>query len=155
MCSSDLVISETERVPFFFPSPAGLTCQHVSRAVDLSLVRKAVSSSVWAVCSDCLRERSTVEAEASGLHDILVCLKCGFQVRSPLSHSQPVSQAARLPVSQAVSQPGCQSARQTVSQDASQPGCQSARMPVSQDARQPGIQSARNTKHGTPDAFVL
>ncbi|XP_062321068.1 ubiquitin carboxyl-terminal hydrolase 45 isoform X1 [Osmerus eperlanus] len=58
---------------------SGLTCQHVSRAVDLSLVRKAVSSSVWAVCSDCLRERSTVEAEASGLHDILVCLKCGFQ----------------------------------------------------------------------------
>lgn len=57
----------------------GLTCQHVSRAVDLSSVKKAVTGSLWSVCSDCLKERNVLEGETAGVHDILVCLKCGFQ----------------------------------------------------------------------------
>uniref|UniRef100_A0A673LU27 Ubiquitin carboxyl-terminal hydrolase n=1 Tax=Sinocyclocheilus rhinocerous TaxID=307959 RepID=A0A673LU27_9TELE len=56
-----------------------LTCQHVSRAVDLSSVKKAVTGNLWSVCSDCLKERNMLEGEAAGAHDILVCLKCGFQ----------------------------------------------------------------------------
>ncbi|KAI2655106.1 Ubiquitin carboxyl-terminal hydrolase 45 [Labeo rohita] len=59
----------------------GLTCQHVSRAVDLSSVKKAVTGSLWSVCSDCLKERNMLEGEPAGGHDILVCLKCGFQVK--------------------------------------------------------------------------
>uniref|UniRef100_A0A673KGF3 Ubiquitin carboxyl-terminal hydrolase n=1 Tax=Sinocyclocheilus rhinocerous TaxID=307959 RepID=A0A673KGF3_9TELE len=66
----------------------GLTCQHVSRAVDLSSVKKAVTGSLWSICSDCLKERNIHEGEPVGAHDILVCLKCGFQVRS--SHSAAV-----------------------------------------------------------------
>uniref|UniRef100_A0A8C1AS38 Ubiquitin carboxyl-terminal hydrolase n=1 Tax=Cyprinus carpio carpio TaxID=630221 RepID=A0A8C1AS38_CYPCA len=57
----------------------GLTCQHVSRAVDLSSVKKGVTGNLWSVCSDCLKERNMLEGEAAGAHDILVCLKCGFQ----------------------------------------------------------------------------
>ncbi|XP_076136314.1 ubiquitin carboxyl-terminal hydrolase 45 [Alosa pseudoharengus] len=57
----------------------GLMCQHVSKAVDLGAVKKAVTGSVWSVCADCLRERNLNEGEAAGSHDILVCLKCGFQ----------------------------------------------------------------------------
>lgn len=54
--------------------------------MDLSSVKKAVTGSLWSVCSDCLKERNVLEGEAAGVHDILVCLKCGFQVRS--SHSE-------------------------------------------------------------------
>ncbi|XP_035862133.1 ubiquitin carboxyl-terminal hydrolase 45 isoform X2 [Sander lucioperca] len=57
----------------------GLTCQHVSKAVDLSLVKKSVLSSVWLVCSECLKERTMIDGEPAASHDILVCLKCGFQ----------------------------------------------------------------------------
>ncbi|XP_054478440.1 ubiquitin carboxyl-terminal hydrolase 45 isoform X2 [Anoplopoma fimbria] len=57
---------------------SGLTCQHVSKAVDLSSVKKSVLSSVWLVCSDCLKERTMIDEPAAS-HDILVCLKCGFQ----------------------------------------------------------------------------
>lgn len=57
----------------------GLMCQHVSKAVDLSAVKKAVCGSVWAVCGECLRERKGLEGEAASSYDILVCLKCGFQ----------------------------------------------------------------------------
>ncbi|XP_066558564.1 ubiquitin carboxyl-terminal hydrolase 45 isoform X2 [Amia ocellicauda] len=52
-----------------------LTCQHVSKAVDLNSVKKAVSQNLWSVCSECLKER----AEPAGPLDILLCLKCGFQ----------------------------------------------------------------------------
>uniref|UniRef100_A0A673VW32 Ubiquitin carboxyl-terminal hydrolase n=1 Tax=Salmo trutta TaxID=8032 RepID=A0A673VW32_SALTR len=58
---------------------SGLTCQHVSKAVDLSSVKKAVTSSMWSMCSDCLRERTMIDGEPASGHDILVCLKCGFQ----------------------------------------------------------------------------
>uniref|UniRef100_A0A4W6E6F6 Ubiquitin carboxyl-terminal hydrolase n=1 Tax=Lates calcarifer TaxID=8187 RepID=A0A4W6E6F6_LATCA len=58
---------------------SGLTCQHVSKAVDLSSVKKSVLSSVWLVCSECLKERTMIDGEPAASHDILVCLKCGFQ----------------------------------------------------------------------------
>uniref|UniRef100_A0A146VYK9 Ubiquitin carboxyl-terminal hydrolase 45 n=1 Tax=Fundulus heteroclitus TaxID=8078 RepID=A0A146VYK9_FUNHE len=58
---------------------SGLTCQHVNKAVDLSSVKKSVLSSVWLVCSECLRERTMIDEEAAASHDVLVCLKCGFQ----------------------------------------------------------------------------
>uniref|UniRef100_A0A674E6N8 ubiquitinyl hydrolase 1 n=1 Tax=Salmo trutta TaxID=8032 RepID=A0A674E6N8_SALTR len=58
---------------------SGLTCQHVSKAVDLSSVKKVVTSSMWSMCSDCLRERTMIDGEPASGHDILICLKCGFQ----------------------------------------------------------------------------
>lgn len=58
---------------------SGLTCQHVNKAVDLSSVKKSVLSSVWLVCSECLRERTMIDGEPAAPHDILVCLKCGLQ----------------------------------------------------------------------------
>ncbi|KAF3691573.1 Ubiquitin carboxyl-terminal hydrolase 45 [Channa argus] len=58
---------------------SGLTCQHVSKAVDLSSVKKSLLSSVWWVCSDCLKERTMIDGEPASSYDILVCLKCGFQ----------------------------------------------------------------------------
>lgn len=67
----------------FYVSDAGLTCQHVTKAVDLSLVKKSVSSSLWLVCSECLKERTMINSEPAAFQDILVCLKCGFQVRLP------------------------------------------------------------------------
>ncbi|XP_051999895.1 ubiquitin carboxyl-terminal hydrolase 45-like [Xyrauchen texanus] len=57
----------------------GLTCQHVSRAVDLSSVKKAVTGSLWSVCCECIKERKMFEGESEEAHDIFVCLKCGFQ----------------------------------------------------------------------------
>ncbi|XP_028281228.1 ubiquitin carboxyl-terminal hydrolase 45 isoform X1 [Parambassis ranga] len=58
---------------------SGLTCQHVSKAVDLSSVKKSVLSSLWLVCSECLKERTMIDGEPAASHDVLVCLKCGFQ----------------------------------------------------------------------------
>ncbi|XP_055083697.1 ubiquitin carboxyl-terminal hydrolase 45 isoform X1 [Periophthalmus magnuspinnatus] len=58
---------------------SGLTCQHVSKAVDLTSVKKSVLSNVWLVCSECLKERTLIDGESVGSHEILVCLKCGFQ----------------------------------------------------------------------------
>ncbi|KAF0045026.1 hypothetical protein F2P81_001555 [Scophthalmus maximus] len=59
---------------------SGLTCQHVSKAVDLSSVKKSVLSGVWMMCSECLKERTMIDGEpAAASHDVLVCLKCGFQ----------------------------------------------------------------------------
>lgn len=58
----------------------GLTCQHVSKAVDLNSVKKTVLSTVWFVCSDCLKERTMIDSEPGASNDIVVCLKCGFQV---------------------------------------------------------------------------
>lgn len=60
---------------------AGLTCQHVRKAVDLNSVKKAVSQSLWSVCSECLKERTMYDGEPVGPFDIWMCLKCGFQVR--------------------------------------------------------------------------
>ncbi len=62
--------------------------------MDLSSVKKAVTGSLWSVCCDCLKERNMHEGEAAGAHDILVCLKCGFQVR--FSHSAAVIYCATM-----------------------------------------------------------
>ncbi|XP_076006348.1 ubiquitin carboxyl-terminal hydrolase 45 isoform X2 [Genypterus blacodes] len=74
---------------------SGLTCQHVSKAVDLSSVKKSVSSSLWLVCSDCLKERTMIDGRPPTPHDILVCLKCGFQGcnLSGIQHSVKHNQA--------------------------------------------------------------
>ncbi|KAJ8288315.1 hypothetical protein COCON_G00009740 [Conger conger] len=58
---------------------SGLTCQHVSKAVDLSSVKKAVMQGLWSVCAECLRERTVHDGDSTGAFDILLCLKCGFQ----------------------------------------------------------------------------
>uniref|UniRef100_U3II32 Ubiquitin carboxyl-terminal hydrolase n=1 Tax=Anas platyrhynchos platyrhynchos TaxID=8840 RepID=U3II32_ANAPP len=50
---------------------AGLTCQHVSQAVDVHHVKRAVAQSIWSVCSD-----------------IWLCLKCGSQGCSKNSEGQ-------------------------------------------------------------------
>lgn len=73
---------------------SGLTCQHVSKAVDLSSVKKSILSSVWLVCAECLKERTMIDGESAASHDILVCLKCGFQgcnqsgIQHALKHHQ-------------------------------------------------------------------
>ncbi|KAK1896010.1 Ubiquitin carboxyl-terminal hydrolase 45 [Dissostichus eleginoides] len=74
---------------------SGLTCQHVSKAVDLSSVKKSVLSNVWVVCSECLKERPMIDEEPAASHDILVCLKCGFQGcnQSGVQHSEKHHQA--------------------------------------------------------------
>uniref|UniRef100_A0A8C4RS64 Ubiquitin carboxyl-terminal hydrolase 45 n=1 Tax=Erpetoichthys calabaricus TaxID=27687 RepID=A0A8C4RS64_ERPCA len=48
-------------------------------AVDVTSVKKAVTQSVWSVCSECLKERVMCDGEPSGPFDVLLCLKCGFQ----------------------------------------------------------------------------
>ncbi|XP_020489834.1 ubiquitin carboxyl-terminal hydrolase 45 isoform X1 [Labrus bergylta] len=58
---------------------SGLTCQHVSKAVDLNSVKKSVLSNMWLVCSECLKERTMIDGEPAASNDILVCLKCGTQ----------------------------------------------------------------------------
>ncbi|CAL9705306.1 unnamed protein product [Knipowitschia caucasica] len=74
---------------------SGLTCQHVSKAVDLNSVKKSVLLSVCLVCSECLKERTLTEGESMGSHEILVCLKCGFQGcnKSEIQHAEKHHQA--------------------------------------------------------------
>uniref|UniRef100_A0A3B4ED88 Ubiquitin carboxyl-terminal hydrolase n=1 Tax=Pygocentrus nattereri TaxID=42514 RepID=A0A3B4ED88_PYGNA len=74
---------------------SGLTCQHVSKAVELNSVKKAVTGSLWSVCLDCMKERDVLEMEQVGTHDIRVCLKCGFQgcSQSESQHSVKHQQA--------------------------------------------------------------
>lgn len=48
--------------------------------MDLNSVKKSVLSSVWLMCSECLKERTMIDGEPAASHDIVVCLKCGFQV---------------------------------------------------------------------------
>uniref|UniRef100_A0A8C9W4D0 ubiquitinyl hydrolase 1 n=1 Tax=Scleropages formosus TaxID=113540 RepID=A0A8C9W4D0_SCLFO len=79
-----------------------LTCQHVSRAVDLNSVKKAVTQSLWSVCAECLKERTPFEGEPSG--DVLICLRCGFQGcnQSEAQHSTK-HQLAQHPESHCIS----------------------------------------------------
>uniref|UniRef100_A0A8C9VB47 Ubiquitin carboxyl-terminal hydrolase n=1 Tax=Scleropages formosus TaxID=113540 RepID=A0A8C9VB47_SCLFO len=81
---------------------SGLTCQHVSRAVDLNSVKKAVTQSLWSVCAECLKERTPFEGEPSG--DVLICLRCGFQGcnQSEAQHSTK-HQLAQHPESHCIS----------------------------------------------------
>ncbi|XP_036746305.1 ubiquitin carboxyl-terminal hydrolase 45 isoform X2 [Manis pentadactyla] len=59
--------------------PAGFTCQHVSHAVSVNHVKKAVTEALWSVCSECLKERRGSDGEPVLSSDVWLCLKCGFQ----------------------------------------------------------------------------
>ncbi|XP_019375721.1 PREDICTED: ubiquitin carboxyl-terminal hydrolase 45 isoform X7 [Gavialis gangeticus] len=67
---------------------AGLTCQHVSQAVDVHLVKRAVAQNVWSICSECLKERRISDSEQVMPSDIWLCLKCGSQGCSQNSEDQ-------------------------------------------------------------------
>ncbi|XP_044244791.2 ubiquitin carboxyl-terminal hydrolase 45 isoform X2 [Ursus arctos] len=58
---------------------AGFTCQHVSHAISVSHVKKAIAENVWSVCSECLKERRFCDGRPVLPSDIWLCLKCGFQ----------------------------------------------------------------------------
>uniref|UniRef100_A0A452V8K7 Ubiquitin carboxyl-terminal hydrolase n=1 Tax=Ursus maritimus TaxID=29073 RepID=A0A452V8K7_URSMA len=57
----------------------GFTCQHVSHAISVSHVKKAIAENVWSVCSECLKERRFCDGRPVLPSDIWLCLKCGFQ----------------------------------------------------------------------------
>ncbi|NXG58038.1 UBP45 hydrolase, partial [Hemiprocne comata] len=67
---------------------SGLTCQHVSQAVDVHHVKRAVAQSIWSVCAECLKERRMSDGEPVAPSDIWLCLKCGFQGCSKNSEGQ-------------------------------------------------------------------
>ncbi|XP_064412337.1 ubiquitin carboxyl-terminal hydrolase 45 isoform X1 [Latimeria chalumnae] len=67
---------------------AGLTCQHVSLAVDVNQVKKAVAQNMWSVCSECIKERKTCDGEPAAPLDVWLCLKCGYQGCSRSSEGQ-------------------------------------------------------------------
>nr|XP_035972629.1 ubiquitin carboxyl-terminal hydrolase 45 isoform X5 [Halichoerus grypus] len=66
----------------------GFTCQHVSHAVSVNHVKKAIAENVWSVCSDCLKERKFCDGQPVLPSDIWLCLKCGFQGCGRNSESQ-------------------------------------------------------------------
>ncbi|XP_043921057.1 ubiquitin carboxyl-terminal hydrolase 45 isoform X2 [Protopterus annectens] len=75
----------------------GLTCYHVSQAVDVNQVKKTVSQAMWSVCQECLKERRSFDGD-SVTPDVWLCLKCGYQGCSQNSegqHSMKHFQAAR------------------------------------------------------------
>ncbi|KAM4866008.1 ubiquitin carboxyl-terminal hydrolase 45 isoform 3-T3 [Thomomys bottae] len=57
----------------------GLTCQHISRAVSVNHVKKAIAENLWSVCSECLRERRFCDGQPVLSSDVWLCLKCGYQ----------------------------------------------------------------------------
>ncbi|NWX88725.1 UBP45 hydrolase, partial [Nothoprocta pentlandii] len=67
---------------------AGLTCQHVSQAVDVHHVKRAVAQNVWSICSECLKERRMRDGEPVAPSDVWLCLKCGSQGCSKNSEGQ-------------------------------------------------------------------
>lgn len=58
---------------------AGLTCQHISHAVSVHHVKKAVAENLRSVCLECLKERRSCDGQPGLAPDIWLCLKCGFQ----------------------------------------------------------------------------
>uniref|UniRef100_A0A8C9P1I7 Ubiquitin carboxyl-terminal hydrolase n=1 Tax=Spermophilus dauricus TaxID=99837 RepID=A0A8C9P1I7_SPEDA len=66
----------------------GLTCQHVSYAVSVNHVKRAVAENLWSVCSECLKERRFYEGQPVLSSDTWLCLKCGFQGCGQNSESQ-------------------------------------------------------------------
>ncbi|XP_042535544.1 ubiquitin carboxyl-terminal hydrolase 45 [Dipodomys spectabilis] len=56
-----------------------LTCQHVSHAVSVNHVKKAIAENLWSVCSECLRERRFCDGQPVLPSDVWLCLKCGYQ----------------------------------------------------------------------------
>lgn len=67
---------------------AGLTCQHVSHAVSVNHVKRAVAENLWSVCSECLKERRFFDGQPVLPSDIWLCLKCGIQGCGKNSESQ-------------------------------------------------------------------
>ncbi|XP_008576431.1 PREDICTED: ubiquitin carboxyl-terminal hydrolase 45-like, partial [Galeopterus variegatus] len=65
-----------------------LTCQHVSHAVSMNHVKRAIAENLWSVCSECLKERRFCDGQTVLPSDICLCLKCGFQGCSMNSESQ-------------------------------------------------------------------
>ncbi|XP_042637073.1 ubiquitin carboxyl-terminal hydrolase 45 [Orycteropus afer afer] len=65
-----------------------LTCQHVSHAINVSNVKKAVAENLWSVCSECLKERRLYDGQPVLPSDTWLCLKCGFQGCGKNSESQ-------------------------------------------------------------------
>ncbi|KAM5326964.1 ubiquitin carboxyl-terminal hydrolase 45 isoform 3-T3 [Glossophaga mutica] len=57
----------------------GFTCQHVSHAVNVNHVKKAIAENLWSVCSECLKERRFYDGQPVLSSDIWLCLKCGIQ----------------------------------------------------------------------------
>ncbi|XP_068841423.1 ubiquitin carboxyl-terminal hydrolase 45 isoform X3 [Capricornis sumatraensis] len=57
----------------------GFTCQHISHAVSVHHVKKAIAENLWSVCLECLKERRFCDGQPILLPDIWLCLKCGFQ----------------------------------------------------------------------------
>ncbi|XP_073933979.1 ubiquitin carboxyl-terminal hydrolase 45 isoform X3 [Castor canadensis] len=66
----------------------GLTCQHVSHAVSVNHVKKAIIENLWSVCSECIKERRFYDGQPVLPSDICLCLKCGFQGCGKNSESQ-------------------------------------------------------------------
>nr|XP_025858650.1 ubiquitin carboxyl-terminal hydrolase 45 [Vulpes vulpes] len=57
----------------------GFTCQHISHAISVNHVKKAIAENVWSVCSECLKERRFCDGQPVLPSDVWLCLKCGFQ----------------------------------------------------------------------------
>uniref|UniRef100_A0A8C8T1K3 Ubiquitin carboxyl-terminal hydrolase n=1 Tax=Peromyscus maniculatus bairdii TaxID=230844 RepID=A0A8C8T1K3_PERMB len=66
----------------------GLTCQHISYAVSVNHVKKAIAENLWSVCSECLKERRFCDGQPVLPSDVWLCLKCGFQGCGKNSESQ-------------------------------------------------------------------
>ncbi|TKC47236.1 hypothetical protein EI555_021524, partial [Monodon monoceros] len=60
---------------------AGFTCQHVSHAISVNHVKKAIVENLWSVCLECLKERKFYDGQPVLPSDIWLCLKCGFQTK--------------------------------------------------------------------------
>ncbi|XP_019499185.1 PREDICTED: ubiquitin carboxyl-terminal hydrolase 45 [Hipposideros armiger] len=67
---------------------AGFTCEHVSHAVSVNHVKRAIAENLWSVCSECLKERRFYDGQPVLPSDIWLCLKCGFQGCGKNSDSQ-------------------------------------------------------------------
>ncbi|XP_024615071.1 ubiquitin carboxyl-terminal hydrolase 45 isoform X2 [Neophocaena asiaeorientalis asiaeorientalis] len=67
---------------------AGFTCQHVSNAISVNHVKKAIVENLWSVCLECLKERKFYDGQPVLPSDIWLCLKCGFQGCGKNSESQ-------------------------------------------------------------------
>ncbi|XP_006865905.1 PREDICTED: ubiquitin carboxyl-terminal hydrolase 45 [Chrysochloris asiatica] len=65
-----------------------LICQHVSHAISVNHVKKAVAENLWSVCSECLKQRKFCDGQPVLTSDIWLCLKCGFQGCGKNSESQ-------------------------------------------------------------------
>ncbi|KAM9059765.1 ubiquitin carboxyl-terminal hydrolase 45 isoform 4-T5 [Megaptera novaeangliae] len=66
----------------------GFTCQHVSHAISVNHVKKAIVENLWSVCLECLKERKFYDGQPVLPSDIWLCLKCGFQGCGKNSESQ-------------------------------------------------------------------